>query len=93
MALDVFDLDDRGVDDHADGDGQTAQRHEVGRQAGQPHGDERERAREGQGQDDDEGAPEAPQEQVEDEDDEQRADDERLGHRVDAAGRTMSERL
>ena len=86
VALDVLHLDDGRVDDHADGDGQAAEGHEVGRQSGQAHGDEREQRGEGQGQDDDEGAPEAAQEEVEDQDDEQGADDERLGHRVDALG-------
>ncbi len=31
MALDVLHLDDGGVDDHADGDGQSAEGHEIGR--------------------------------------------------------------
>ena len=49
MALDVLDLDDGRVDDHADRDGQAAQGHEVGRQAGQAHDDEGEQRRRGAG--------------------------------------------
>ncbi|MBS1226714.1 MAG: hypothetical protein H6R32_648, partial [Candidatus Aminicenantes bacterium] len=49
VALDVLDLDDRGVDDHADGDGQAAERHQVGRQAHRAHHDEREQHRQRQG--------------------------------------------
>ena len=33
VALDVLHLDDGGVDDHSDGDGQAAQRHQVGVEA------------------------------------------------------------
>ena len=84
MPLDVFDLDDRRVDDHPDADGQSAERHQVGRKAGQAHGDEGEQHRQGQGQDDDERPPEAAEEQVQDQDDEQRPDDQRLADRVDA---------
>ena len=83
VALDVLHLDDGRVDDHADRDGQTAEGHEVGRQPEQAHHDEREQDRERQGQEHDEGAAEAAQEQVEDEDDEQGADEQRLGDRVD----------
>jgi len=82
-ALDVLDLDDRRVDDHADGDGQSAERHEIGRKPGDTHHDEGEEDRKGQGQQDDEGAAEAAQEKIEDEDHEHRSDEQGLGHGVD----------
>ena len=86
VPLDVLDLDDGRVDDHPDGDGQAAERHEVRREAGQAHHDEGEERGQREGEDDDEGAPEAAEEEVQDEDDEEGADEEGLGDGVDALG-------
>ncbi len=40
LAFDVFDYDHRRIDQHADGDGQTAQTHQIGRETGDAHQDE-----------------------------------------------------
>ena len=41
LRVDVLDLDGRLIDENADRQGQAAQRHEVDRLSGQPHGDRR----------------------------------------------------
>ena len=83
VALDVLDLDDGGVDDHADGDGQPPQGHEVGRDPEDAHQDEGKEGRERQGQDDDERPAEAAQKKIQDEDDEQGPDQKGFAHRAD----------
>ena len=83
MPLDVFHLDDGRVDDHPDRDRQASEGHEVGRQAENLHRDEREQHRERQGQDDDERAAEAAEEEIQDKDHEQRPDQQSLGDGMD----------
>ena len=61
---DVFHLNDGAVHDHADGNGQPSQGHEVGRQTHLPHGNEGGQGHQGQRQGDDQRPPEVPQEQV-----------------------------
>ena len=61
---DVFHLNDGAVHDHADGNGQPSQGHEVGRQPHLPHGNEGGQGHQGQGEGDDQRPPEAAEEQV-----------------------------
>ena len=81
VALDVLDLDDRGVDDHSDRDRQAAQRHQVRVQAGVPHRDERQQRRQRQREDDDQRAANAPQEHGQDDEHQDRALGQGLEHR------------
>src|SRR4030042_3815690 len=83
MALDVLDLDDSRIDDHTDGDGQSAQGHKVCTKAEKTHHDESEQGRKREGKDNDKSAPEAAQKQVENEDDEEGADNHGFGDRLE----------
>jgi hypothetical protein len=75
--VDVLDVDDRVVDEFADGDGQAAQRHDVERHAKAVHGEQRNRERERErGQRDDRGP------HIEEEEDEDDGDDDRCIRRT-----------
>jgi hypothetical protein len=83
-AHDVFDVDDRVVDERADRDRHAAEGHGVERGAERvehEHGDDE---RERDGERGDEGRPAAEEEEADDEHDEQRAVAERVGDVVDA---------
>ena len=57
----VLDDDDRAVDDHADGDGQPAQGHQVGADAQARHAEQREEHGEGDGENRDQAGPQPAQ--------------------------------
>ncbi len=61
MANDVFGHHDAGVDEHADGDRDPAERHDVGGDARALHKEKGSEDRERQGQRDDQDAAEVPQ--------------------------------
>ena len=62
VAVAVLHHDDPGINQHADGNGDTAQGHDVGGDPHQLHGDEGDQHRDRQGEDDDQGALEVEQE-------------------------------
>ena len=59
----LLDDDDGGVDQGADGDGDAAEGHDVGRDPHQPEGDEGQKNRDRDGDDRDEGARDVPEEE------------------------------
>ena len=73
VAVAVLHHDDPGIHQHADGDGNTPQGHDVGGDPHQLHGDEGDQHRDRQGQDDHQGALE-----VEQEDQDHQRDDDRF---------------
>ena len=77
----VFAHHDGVVDEHADGQRQAEQRHEVQREAAQPHGDERGDGRGRQRQAGDQRRTPGIQERVHDEDREAGAEDQRVRSR------------
>ncbi len=85
LAFDVLDDDHGGIDQHADGDGQAAQAHQVGRQAEQAHQDEGGQGRQRQHQRDDQRGAQVAEEGEEQQHDEHDGFEQRLGHRADSA--------
>ena len=85
MPDDVFRHHDAGIHQHADGDGDAGQRHDVRRDAELLHQDERDQDRDRQRQRDDEDAAEVPEENDVRERDEDDFLDERVLERVDRA--------
>jgi hypothetical protein len=77
MAVSVLHHDNRGVDEHADGQRQSAERHDVGADVQIVHGDERGQHRNRERQDGDERGTEVEEEGNADE-----ADDDGLGNEV-----------
>src|SRR5512146_81935 len=86
VAIDVFDYDHRAVHDHADGDGEPAQRHEVRRQADLAHHDEGGQRGQHQSAGDDQRAANVAQEEEKHHDDEHHPFGQRLVHRAQCGG-------
>ncbi len=84
MARDVFGHDDRRVDHHAHRNHQPAQAHQVGRDVGPVHEDERRGRRQRQRQGDRQCRLQVPQQQKQDRDDEETALRKRARHGADA---------
>ena len=77
----VFDDHHRAIHHQADGDGQTTERHQVGRNAQLVHGHEGEQRREHQRADHDQRRAHVTKEEEEHDDDQQNAFEQHLGHR------------
>ncbi len=85
VADDVFDDHDRAVHQHADGDGQAAQRHQVGGHAELLHQNESDEHRQRQRQGHDQRGAQVAEEQHQQDDDQHDGFGERLGDRADGA--------
>ena len=83
LAFDVFDNDDGGIDQHADGDGQTAQAHEVGGQTIHAHQDEGGECRQRQHECDDQRGAQVAEEGEEQQHDEDDGFEQRLRNGTD----------
>ena len=83
MADDVLCHDDAGIDQHADGNGDTGERHDVRGNAKRLHQDERDENRNRQGKRDDEDAAKMPEEDDVGQGDEDDFLDERVAQRLD----------
>ena len=84
VTMGVLDVDDARVCDEADADGQTAEGHEVRRQAHPLHDDEGEENREGQAEHGEEGRRQVSHEEEEDTDDQSHTHHQIPGHRPEA---------
>ena len=85
LAFDVLDDDHRRIDQHADGDGEAAEAHQVGRQAVHAHQDEGGEGRQRQHQRDDQRGAQVAEEGEEQQHDEDDGFEQRLGDGADGA--------
>jgi hypothetical protein len=85
LAFDVFNDHHRGIDQHADGDGQAAQTHQIGRKAGGAHQDEGGERGERQHQRDDQRRAQVAEEGEEQQDNQHDGFEQRFRHRTDSA--------
>jgi hypothetical protein len=83
LAFDVLDHHHGGIDQHADGDGQAAQAHQVGRQPEHAHQDEGGQRRQRQHQGHDQRRAQVAEEGEQQHDDQHDGFEQRLGDRAD----------
>ncbi len=81
----VLDHDDRGIDQHADRDRETAETHQIRREPEHPHHQEGDERGEGQGDRHHDGGADIAEEQQQQNDDKRGRFEKRVGHGADRA--------